>query len=80
MNETMKSTGTETQAGFNRTHEQPIPQNNFQPFPASGTMDAIPTTGQPFDQPQFEVDRCPPGAGAPHDRLQFEVDQCPERP
>jgi hypothetical protein len=74
-----KSTGQQTAAGYAKSNA-PIPQSNHNPIPATGAADAIPTTGQPFDQPQFEVDRCPPGAGAPHDRLQFEVDQCPERP
>jgi len=45
----MKAVGQQTAAGFAKSNA-PIPQSSHNPFPATGAADAIPTTGQPFDE------------------------------
>jgi hypothetical protein len=41
--------GQRTAAGFAQSNE-PIPQSNHNPFPATSTADGIPSRNQPFDE------------------------------
>jgi hypothetical protein len=44
-----QSVGSRTAAGYAKNNE-PIPQSNHNPFPATSTADGIPSRNQPFDE------------------------------
>jgi hypothetical protein len=46
----MKTVGQHTAQVFAQTHDEPIPQSNHNPFPATSTADGIPSRNQPFDE------------------------------
>jgi hypothetical protein len=60
VNETMKSTGTETQAGFQKSNA-PIPSNTHQPFPSSPAPGGIPS----LDTAKIAPTSGPAGDGEP---------------
>lgn len=43
MTDTMKNAGQQTAAGFASTHNQPIPQNDWQPMPETASQGQTPT-------------------------------------